>query len=60
MDPKPKDIKVYGSIFTMSGDGQAAYAQQIWDDEKQCFITDDNWVTIPALSNADIDEIINQ
>lgn len=60
MDPKPKDIKVYGSIFTMSGDGQAAYAQQIWDDEKQCFITDDNWITIPALSNADIDEIINQ
>lgn len=60
MDPKPKDIKVYGSIFTMSGDGQAAYAQQIWDDEKQCFITDDNWVTIPVLSIADIDEIINQ
>lgn len=60
MDPKPKDIKVYGSIFTMSGDGQAAYAQQIWDDEKQCFITDDNWITIPALSIADIDEIINQ
>lgn len=60
MDPKPKDIKVYGSIFTMSGDGQAAYAQQIWDDKKQCFITDDNWVTIPALSIADIDEIINQ
>lgn len=60
MDPKPKDIKVYGSIFTMSGDGQAAYAQQIWDDEKQCFITDDNWVTIPALSIDDIDEIINQ
>jgi len=26
MNPKPKDIKVYGSIFTMSGDGQAAYA----------------------------------
>lgn len=59
MEPSVKDVKVYGSIFSMAGDGQSAYAQQIWDAEKQCFITDEDWVHIPTLSNEDIDELLN-
>lgn len=47
MDPKKKDIKLFGSVFSMAADGQAAYAQQIWDDVKKMFITDSRWINLP-------------